>query len=158
MVVSRRNYREWIADMQRITITIDDHLLATLDDTMKQHSYNSRSEALRDILRAHRSKELLADAHVQCVGTLTIVFEHGVRELAQRLSDAYHEQHARIVSSSRIYLDHDNCLEMIVLRGEVGTIQRFAWSLAAQRGVRNSNLHLMPLMEESAPPHEHLHV
>ena len=56
MVVSRRDYREWIADMQRITITIDDFLLATLDDMMKRHAYNSRSEALRDILRAHRSK------------------------------------------------------------------------------------------------------
>ncbi|MCG5074838.1 nickel-responsive transcriptional regulator NikR [Paraburkholderia tagetis] len=144
--------------MQRITITIDDFLLATLDETMRQHGYNSRSEALRDILRAHRSEELLDDVHAQCVGTLTIVFEHGVRELAQRLADAYHAQHALIVSSSRIYLDHDNCLETIVLRGEVGTIQQFAWSLASQRGVRNSNLHLMPLMEESAPPHEHLHV
>jgi CopG family transcriptional regulator, nickel-responsive regulator len=144
--------------MQRITITIDDSLLATLDDTMKQRGYNSRSEALRDIVRAHRSKELLDDNHAQCVGTLTIVFEHGVRDLAQRLSDAYHAQHALIVSGSRIYLDHDNCLEMIVLRGEVGTIQHFAWSLASQRGVRNSNLHLMPLMDERVAPHEHLHV
>lgn len=142
--------------MQRITITIDDFLLAMLDDTMKRYAYNSRSEALRDILRAHRSKELLADVHVQCVGTLTIVFEHGVRELAQRLSDTYHAQHALIIGNSRIYLDHDNCLEMIMLRGAVGTIQQFAWSLASQRGVRNSNLHLMPLMEESAPSHEHL--
>src|ERR1700761_6467045 len=144
--------------MQRITITIDDSLLATLDDTMKQRGYNSRSEALRDIVRAHRSKELLDDNHAQCVGTLTIVFEHGVRDLAQRLSDAYPAQPSRILSASRIYLDHDNCLEMIVLRGEVGTIQHFAWSLASQRGVRNSNLHLMPLMDERVAPHEHLHV
>jgi CopG family nickel-responsive transcriptional regulator len=147
--------------MQRITITIDNSLLAALDSMMEERGYDSRSEAVRDILRAQHANDALGDEHTSCVGTLTLVFDHGVRELAHRLSNASHAHHDLVISSSRVYLDHESCLEVLVLRGRAGMLQHFAQSLASQRGVRNSNLHLMPVTVEhaaSSHQHQHLHV
>ena len=151
--------------MQRISITIDDDLLRTVDNLMAQRGYGSRSEALRDIIRASATVDSLGSPHTPCVATLTHVFDHGTRELAQRVSEAHHARHNLIIASTQVYMDHDSCLEVSVLRGEAGEVKEFAESLVTQRGVRHSNLHLIPVKVEviqhdhgsGAKTHEHFH-
>jgi len=152
--------------MQRITITIDEDLLQTVDSLMARRGYGSRSEALRDIIRASATDDSLASPQTPCVATLTHVFDHQTRELAQRISAAHHARHNLIISSTQVYLDHDSCLEVSVLRGAAEEIKEFAESLTTQRGVRHSNLHLIPVDVEmtqhdhgsGSKTHEHLHV
>lgn len=152
--------------MQRITITIDDDLLQTVDDLMKQQGYESRSEVLRDVIRGFAAKDRLSIPNTQCIGTLTHVFEYGIRALALRVAQTHHAHHNMIVASTQVYLDHDSSLEVSVLRGESADVRKFAESLSSQRGVRHSNLHLMPVKVETTEhnhgtgsmPHEHLHM
>jgi CopG family nickel-responsive transcriptional regulator len=148
--------------MQRITITIDDDLLETVDALVARHGYASRSEAMRDLVRAAAKRD--AAPETPCIATLSYVYDHAVRDLPRRLAQAQHAQHDLSVASLHVHLDHDACLEVAVLRGASGAVRRFADAVTSQRGVRHHSLHLVPArLEEArhdhgAGAHRHPHV
>lgn len=136
--------------MERVTITIDDELLAQLDALATLHGYTSRSEAVREMLREVTRQEHLRDGATPCVATLTYVYDHTQHDLPQRLVEAQHHQHDLSVATTHVHFGHDECLEVAILRGPAQAVQRHADALTAQRGVRHAHLHLIP-----APAHEH---
>lgn len=138
--------------MQRITITIDDELLALVDALVAQRGYASRSEAMRDLLRDAAKRE--APPETPCIATLSYVYDHAVRDLPRRLAEAQHAQHDLSVASLHVHLDHDACLEVAVLRGASGAVRRFADTVTSQRGVRHHALHMVPARVEEAR-HDH---
>ena len=140
--------------MQRITITIDDDLLAAVDGLMARRGYASRSETFRDILRGMLDRHGTDDPNTACIATLSYVFDHATRDLASRLTCAYHDHHDLSVASMHVHLDHQSCLEVSVLRGAVGAVTALADAAATQRGVRHAHLHLIPV-QVSAADHEH---
>ncbi|MBN8901993.1 MAG: nickel responsive regulator [Rhodospirillales bacterium 69-11] len=150
--------------MQRITITMDDELLAAVDALMARRGYASRSEAFRDIVRGMVDRDAAAAPDTPCVATLTYVYDHETRALAQRLTRAQHDRHDLMVANLHVHLDHEACLEIGVLRGTAGEVTQFADQLTTQRGVRHAALHVVPVTvrEErhthggSAAPHTHL--
>ncbi|MEQ0777511.1 nickel-responsive transcriptional regulator NikR [Paraburkholderia tropica] len=152
--------------MQRITITIDDELLQTLDELMAQRGYTNRSEAIRDIVREHRIRDRPEDIGTHSIATLTYVYDHATRELARRITQAHHEHHDLSVASMRVHLDHDSLIESTVLRGRTEDVMAFADGITSQRGVRYANLHAIPAQVERALHshgevanlHDHLHV
>lgn len=139
--------------VQRITISIDDDLLETVDRLIERRGYASRSEALRDILReaSAREKADLAGG-TACYATLSYVFEHETRDLARRLTNTQHHRHDLSVSTLHVHVDHHDCLEVAVLKGSIDDVRAFADSVVTQRGVRFGNLHVIP-----ATPHGHHH-
>jgi CopG family nickel-responsive transcriptional regulator len=149
--------------MERITITIDDELLATVDALVERRGYPSRSEAIRELVREAAKNDYAAAGRAPCVATLTYVYDHGVRDLAQRLVNAQHDHHDLGIATTHIHFDHNSCLEVDILRGPVNAIQKFADSITTQRGVRHPNLHIIPLNvspdrhrhDASAPDHDH---
>ncbi len=151
--------------MQRITITIDDDLLEAIDGLMTERGYTSRSEAFRDIVRDMTDRRGAADPKAECIATLSYVFDHATRDLASRLTHAHHDHHDLSVASMHVHLDHEACLEVSVLRGPSGTVTAFANTLATQRGVRHTRLHLIPVRVskanhkhgDRAVVHAHLH-
>ena len=130
--------------MQRITITIDDDLLAAVDGLMARRGYDSRSEAMRDIIREMVERERLAEPETDCIGALSFVFDHETRDLARRLTTAHHDRHDLSVASMHVHLNHESCLEVSVLRGSLAEVRAFADALASQRGVRSAKLHVIP--------------
>ncbi len=140
--------------MERITITIDDDLLASVDALAAAKAYTSRSEAIRDMLREAARREHLADGETPCVATLTYVYDHTLRDLPQRLVDAQHGHHELSVATTHVHFGHDHCLEVAILRGPAEAVRRLADALTAQRGVRHAHLHLIPVVGE-AQPHSH---
>lgn len=151
--------------MQRVTITIDDDLLALVDSMVADRGYTSRSEAFRDLVRESRTREPAADASDKCVATLTYVYDHATRNLARRITQAHRDRHDLVVATLRVHLDHQSLLESTVLRGKTQEVSAFADSLAGQRGVRYAHLHSIPVTVERAQhhhgdgtlPHDHLH-
>ncbi len=149
--------------MERITITIDDDLLATVDALVAQRGYPSRSEAIRELLREAAKQDHAMIGRAPCVATLSYVFDHATRDLSQRLVNAQHDRHDLGVSSTHVHFDHDSCLEIEILRGPTDVIRKFADSITSQRGVRHPYLHIIPIKpnaarhshEPGAPPHEH---
>jgi CopG family nickel-responsive transcriptional regulator len=152
--------------MKRITITIDDDLLQAVDDLMQRRGYDSRSEAMRDILREMVDRERLAEPGATCVGTLAYIFDHRTRDLARRLASAHHDRHDLSVASMHVYLDHESCLQISILRGPLNQVRSFSDALATQRGVKHANLHLIPALIRTARhshgagavAHEHVEV
>jgi len=148
--------------VERITITIDEGLLAAVDALVARKGYASRSEAVRDLVRDAAKRDAAPDA--PCVATLSYVYDHAVRGLAQRLAQAQHAHHDLGVANLQVHLDHHSRLEVAVLRGPSGAIRRFADSVTSQRGVRHHALHLVPTLVEEAQhdhgagAHRHLHV
>ena len=132
--------------MRRLTISIDDDLADTFEVLVKQRGYENRSEAFRDLLRRELGEvELTTNLKALCVATLTFLYNHHERRLAGRLTDMQHEHHELTVSTMHAHLDHDHCVETIILKGPVGKVQDFARSVMAQKGVRDGQLHLMPM-------------
>ena len=150
--------------MQRITITIDDDLLQAVDELMLRKGYGNRSEAMRDIVREMINRDRLAAPDADCIGALTFVFDHDVRDLARRITNAHHARHDLSIASLHVHLNHESCLQVTVLRGALQEVQGFADSVASQRGVRSAQLHVIPARiatEDHAhgeTPHRHEHV
>lgn len=142
--------------MQRITITIDDDLLETIDKISAQRGYASRSETLRDLVRdAVTRTQPTIDGEAKCYAALTYVYEHETRDLSRRLTTAQHDHHDLSVSTLHVHIDGHDCLEVSVLKGRADEIQTFADSVITQRGVRFGNLHLIP--SEHGPHHPETH-
>jgi len=144
--------------MQRITITVDDDLLAQFDALMLRHGYGNRSEAFRDLLRARLERERFDSASATaCVGCLTYIYDHAKRELPRRLMEAQHAHHDLSLSTLHLHLDHDNCLEAAILRGRTGEVQAFANTVMTQPGVRHGHLWVVPVDLQLDSHHHHHH-
>ena len=141
--------------MQRITLSVDDELVAALDRHMKARRYASRSEALRDILREHQARERQASpGDGFCVATLAYVYDHETRDLGRRLTRAQHAHHDLQVATLHVHLDHESCLEVSVLRGPVKAVRALADDTVSQRGVRHGELLVIPA-SRAAGHHSH---
>jgi CopG family nickel-responsive transcriptional regulator len=141
--------------MQRITITLDDALDQEFEQFRAARGYHNRSEAIRDLIRARLEAERLhQEPGGECVANLTYVYNHHERELATRLTRSQHDHHDLAIATLHVHLDHDNCLESVVLRGPADRVQAFADSVIAQPGVRNGQLYILPV-EISEQQHRH---
>ena len=141
--------------MERITISLDEDLARQFDEYSDAKGYNSRSEAIRDLIRDKlEGQRLESGQETSCIATLSYVFNHHERELARRLTQAQHNHHNLGIATLHTHLDHDNCLEVSILRGRSDSVQRFADSLMSQVGVRHGNLHLVPADVKMAE-HDH---
>src|SRR5205823_5862548 len=120
--------------MQRVTITIDDELMHELDRIIASRGYQNRSEAIRDLARAGiREAAENLDAKGDCVAALVYVYDHAARQLPKRLTEAFHDHHELSLASMHAHLDHDNCMEVTILRGQTAKVQHFAEHVIAER-------------------------
>ncbi len=141
--------------MERITISLDTALADEFDQFITQHGYRNRSEAVRDLIRLKlESERLETERKGHCVGTLTYVYNHEERELARRLTTLQHEHHDLAVSTLHVHLDHENCLETVVVQGPTDQVRNFADEVIARPGVRHGELYLVPVdVKKSAHKH-----
>jgi CopG family nickel-responsive transcriptional regulator len=147
--------------MRRITISVDEQLARQFDDLIERHGYENRSEAFRDLLRARIESERKATPYqaLHGVATVSYIYDIHERDLALRLAALQHDHHDLCVSTTRVTLDHSNCLESVILRGRLRQVETFANVLMAQNGVRHGQLHLVPLQLDtpSTAMHQHRH-
>lgn len=127
-------------ELKRIGVALNDDLLDQFDELMGRRGYTNRSEAFRDLIRAELVNQAAQSRNARVVGTLTLVYDHHVRLLTDKLNSVQHEHHDLIVSTMHTHLDHDNCLEVIVLRGKAAEVQTLADTLLAVKGVKHGRL------------------
>jgi CopG family nickel-responsive transcriptional regulator len=140
--------------MQRVTITIDDELDEELDRYMRARGYDNRSEALRDLARAGLQQAALEIAGTRpCVAALIYVYDHEARDLPKRLTHDFHARHDLAQATLHMHLDHENCMEVTVLKGRGADVQDFANHIIAERGVRHG--HVVYLPADGAHDHSH---
>lgn len=130
--------------MERITMSIDETLAKEFDAMIAKRGYTSRSEAMRDLLRAEvEAHRVTQNSRMQCVASLSYVYNHHYRDLSERLTDAQHVHHDLVVATMHVHLDHEHCLESTVLKGPTGTVRAFADSIRAERGVAHGQINLI---------------
>ena len=145
--------------MRRITISLDDSIAEQFDQLIERRGYENRSEAFRDLLRHHiETERKMTYTALHCVATVSYIYNHHERDLASRLTAAQHDHHDLCVTTTHVHLDHDNCLETIVLRGKFKAVSAFADSLIAQSGVRHGNIHIIPVQVEQPSRSRHVHL
>jgi len=128
------------AKTTRFGVSLDAELLERFDRHIQRRHSRNRSQALGDLIRQALVEEEWADTHNQVMGTVTVVYDHHVRELTDRLTDLQHRYHDRIISALHVHLDHHNCLEVLVVRGRAATVRRIADRLLAAKGGKHGKL------------------
>ncbi len=129
-----------MANLVRFGVSMDERVLGTLDHLVKRRSYANRSEAIRDLVRSEQVREAWDKGQGPVVGTLTLVYDHHVREVSERLVALQHDHEELVHSTMHVHLSHRMCLEVIVLRGGPKEIQALADRLIAARGVKHGRL------------------
>lgn len=148
--------------MERFTISLDDSLAHQFDELIAARGYSNRSEAVRDLIRDGIESDKQRDIPKgQCVANLSYIFNHHERDLAERLTAYQHDHHDLTVAAMHTHLDHDTCLESVILRGPAADVVAFADSLMAESGVKHGKLNIISLAGnlhthgKSKKPHSH---
>lgn len=126
----------------RFGVSLDSELLEKFDALCQERCYQTRSEAIRDLIRNTLVQKEWEDTNREIAGTLTLVYDHHKSDLAQRLTEMQHEAHEVILSSLHVHLDHDNCLEVLILRGPGETVRQLGQKLISTKGVKHGKLTL----------------
>jgi len=128
-------------DLMRIGVSLPDNLLTNFDEIILQRGYSSRSEGIRDAIRNYIVHyEWMSDVQGERVGVITIVYDHSQRGLVDNLTAIQHDFGAIIQSSLHVHLDHDSCLEIVVLRGDGQEVRRAAERMMSLKGVKHVKL------------------
>lgn len=136
-------------ELMRVGISLPENLLNKFDEIILQRGYSSRSEGVRDAIRSYIVNfEWMSDVHGERVGVITIVYSHSQRGLEDNLTEIQHDFGGLIQSSLHVHLDHDNCLEVVVLRGEGQDVKKAAERMMALKGVKHVKLTTTSLGKE----------
>ncbi len=123
----------------RFGVSIDKELLMKFDRLIKNRKYTNRSEAFRDLIRQELIQEQWQGNH-EVAGAITLIYNHHKRELVNKLMDIQHDFGQVIISSQHIHLDHNNCLELIAVKGSPREARRLSDSLKSVKGVKHATL------------------
>jgi CopG family nickel-responsive transcriptional regulator len=128
-----------MSKLTRFSVSIESDLLRRFLRMARKAGWGNRSQAVRQIIRDSLVREEW-NGNDEIVGTISIVYDHHKRELTDRLTSIQHDHHDNVLATTHIHLDHDNCLEMIGVRGTATQVQRIADTLIGTRGVKHGKL------------------
>ena len=123
--------------LTRFGVSLDEELLEPFDALCAVKGYSNRSEAIRDLIRKALVAEEWQQADSQGAGTLTLVYDHHKNDLARRLTQMQHDEHDIIIATLHVHLDHHNCLEVLILKGEAARVRALADKLISCKGVKH---------------------
>ncbi len=137
----------------RFGVAMEEELLGRFDEMIDRRGFANRSEALRDLVRHELDRDTW-ESGGKIVATVTLIYDHHVRELTERLTEIQHDFGSRIISTLHVHLDHDHCMEVIAARGPAADIKRLSERLLGAKGVLSGDVAAAALPDE--PSHAHL--
>ena len=132
-----------MAQIERVGVSLEKELLGAFDKLIAGKGYQSRSEAIRDLIRQQLSSDQLSNEKAEAVAAVVLVYDHHATAIMERLTELQHSHFIKTISSLHIHLDHHDCLEVIVLRGKVGEINRMGDKLLSIKGVKLGRINLL---------------
>lgn len=150
-----------MSQLSRTGVSLEEDLLKEFDRLIAKRGYANRSEAIRDLIREALLAEII-DSNKPVVGTLTLVYDHHVPNLSEKLTASQHAAGAMVLAATHVHLDHHYCLEVIIMKGRSKDIQTMADRIRALRGVELGKLVLTNSGKElkggaRTPSHPHTH-
>jgi CopG family nickel-responsive transcriptional regulator len=143
--------------LSRIGIALDSELLKRFDRSIARRGYTNRSEAFRDLIRDRLVTEQTAAPDAIVVGTVTLIYDHHASGITEKLTEVQHEHHELVVSTSHAHLDHDSCLEVLIVHGKSAKVEKFADLLIGLKGVQHGRLVMTVPAHAIEHTHEHGH-
>jgi CopG family nickel-responsive transcriptional regulator len=143
--------------LSRIGIALDSELLKRFDRSIARRGYTNRSEAFRDLIRDRLVTEQTAAPDATVVGTVTLIYDHHASGITEKLTEVQHEHHELVVSTSHAHLDHDSCLEVLIVHGKSAKVEQFADLLIGLKGVQHGRLVMTVPAHAIEHTHEHGH-
>jgi CopG family nickel-responsive transcriptional regulator len=128
-----------MSSLVRFGVSLEKDLLSKFDRRIRERKYTNRSEALRDLIREDLVKKEWQENR-EVSGAITLIYDHHKRELLDKITDIQHGFQKLIISTQHIHLDHDNCLEIVAIRGKSKEAQKLAETLRAIKGVKHGTL------------------
>jgi CopG family nickel-responsive transcriptional regulator len=141
--------------IERIGVSLEKTLLGGFDRLIARRGYQSRSEAIRDLIRAQLSQERLANPLADSLAAVCLLYDHHRAGLTEKLIRLQHSHLLQIISSMHVHISHHDCLEVIIMRGPVGEIERVADNIIALKGVKLGKVTFIPVEEEDSSAHQH---
>ena len=132
-----------MGSLARFGVSADDELLESFDRLLADQGYATRSEALCDLMRDAlvRSRvEAQPDGDAEVLGSLSLVYDHHATDLTERMTQIQHRHHDLVVSVLHVHVSHDDCMEVIALRGLAREVRSLADSLLSLKGVKHGKL------------------
>jgi CopG family transcriptional regulator, nickel-responsive regulator len=143
-----------MGELSRIGIAIDSELLKRFDRSIGK-SYTNRSEAFRDLIRDRLVRERTAAPNAIVVGSVTLIYNHHAHGITEKLTEAQHAHHELVVSTTHAHLDHDSCLEVLIVHGKAARVEHFADLLIGLKGVQHGRLVMTVPKLDAGHAHEH---
>jgi CopG family transcriptional regulator, nickel-responsive regulator len=132
-----------MAGIERVGVSLEKELLGAFDKLIAEKGYQSRSEAIRDLIREQLSDNRLQNDKADAVAAVVLVYDHHATAIMERLTELQHSHVLKTISSLHVHLDHHDCLEVIVLRGKVGEINKMGEKLISIKGVKLGRVNLL---------------
>ena len=132
-----------MAQLERIGVSLDKELLSMFDKLILEQGYQSRSEAIRDLVRQELSSRKLSNPKASAVAAVLLVYDHHATKLAEKLIGLQHSHILQAISSLHVHLDEHDCLEIIVLRGRVSEINKVGENILSMKGVKLGRINLV---------------
>jgi len=128
-----------MAELTRTGVSIEAELLDKFDRLIAKRGYKNRSEALRDLIRESLVNEDI-EQNRPVVATLSMIYDHHRPNLSNKLTEAQHDHHGNVLAATHVHLDHDNCLEVVIMKGRSGDVKHLADHMLSMRGVKHGKL------------------
>lgn len=131
-----------MSSLVRFGVSIEDELLESFDELSAERGYSNRSEAVRDLMRDAlvQSRVKAQPEKTEVIASLTLVYDHHARELNDKMADIQHDHHGLVISVLHVHISHDDCMEVIAMRGKVGEVRHLADALLNLKGVKHGKL------------------
>ncbi len=124
----------------RFCVSLQETLLEELDKKVTNRGYSSRSELVRDLIREKLVDDSWSGGKEEVVGVLTLIYDHHQRELSQKMIELQHQKYVNILCNTHVHIDHHNCLETIIIKGDAPTIESLSIQIGGLKGVKFSKL------------------
>ncbi|MCX5633439.1 MAG: nickel-responsive transcriptional regulator NikR [Phycisphaerae bacterium] len=138
-----------MSDIERIGVSLEKDLLAVFDKFISEKSYKNRSEAIRDLIREHLSKQKLEHKKTPAIGAIFLIYDHHTAHISSVFKRLQHHKPIKTISSIHVYIDHRNCLEILIVRGLALDINAMGEKMISLRGVKHGYINLVATNEET---------
>ena len=128
-----------MSDLFRFGVSLDKALLDKFDRYIRERNYSNRSEAFRDLIRQELIKKEWQEGD-DVAGAITLIYDHHRKDLLNKITDLQHDFQSVIISTQHIHLDHDNCLEIVAVRGQPREVTKLADMMKSIKGVKHCTL------------------
>jgi len=128
-----------MTNLIRFGVSIEETLLKNFDRYIRERQYQNRSEALRDLIREALVEEEWEKDEV-IAGGIAYVYDHHHKQLVNKLLDIQHDFHDLVVSSQHVHLDHNNCLEIVIVRGSAIKVGALYHQLKSMKGIKHIDI------------------